>query len=537
MRATINVRQVPLEEAIDLLLTMNQLDKKILSQNTVLIYPKSADKIKEFQDLVVKSFYLANADPKQVQNTLKTLLKARDLVVDDKLNLIIMRDTPETIRLAEKIIALQDLVEPEVMLEVEVLEVQRNRLTDLGISYPDQVTLTPLSASGGTSLTIDSLRGLNSGRVGVGVGPTTINFKKQDGDVNLLANPRIRARNHEKAKILIGDKVPVITTTATSTGFLSENIQYIDVGLKLDVEPSVYLHDDVGIKINLEVSTITNQIRTASGSLAYQIGTRNATTSLRLKDGETQILAGLISDSDRRTATKIPGLGDLPLLGRLFGSFRNDGQKTEIILSITPRLIRNIERPDAYAGEFWSGSEANLKSRPPTLTAVAAVPGPIAPSSGPRPAVGNGSSEAAPIIEKTLSLSWNGPASAKSGDTFKVSLQLKSDVALQGLPLRIEFDPAALQIEDVTEDGFFKANNGTTSFAKEVDNTAGRVLVSLSRVGGDSVKGDDKVLTLTLRAKAGKEGGLRIAAALPVSSAQPPPIVALPAPYSVIFGN
>jgi len=535
-RTTITLNQAPLEEAIDLLLTTNQLGKKILGQNSVLIYPKSADKIREFQDLVVKSFYLANADPKQVQNTIKNLLKARDLVVDEKLNLLIMRDTPETVRLAEKIIALQDLVEPEVMLEVEVLEINRTRLTELGISYPDQVTLTPLSASGGTSLTVDDLRGLNSGRVGVGVAGTLINLKKQDGDIKLLANPRIRARNHEKAKILIGDKVPVVTTTATSTGFLSENIQYIEVGLKLDVEPTVYLRDDVGIRISLEVSSIANQIRTASGSLAYQIGTRNATTSLRLKDGETQILAGLISADDRRTANKIPGLGDLPVLGRLFGSQRSDEQKTEIILSITPRLVRNIERPDAFAAEFWSGTETNLKIRPVTLTATIPAVGAAAQGNTP-PDAGVAGNRLPPGPAENVTLTWEGPASIKPGEIFQVSLQLKSDMELQGLPIRIDFDPMTLQVEDVTEGDFFKRNKGTTAFAKDVDNARGRVLISLSRTSGDSVKGQDKVLTLTLRAKEGKDGAIRIVSALPVSSTQVRAVVGLPAPYAVAIGK
>jgi general secretion pathway protein D len=535
-RTSINLNQAPLEEAIDLLLTTTQLNKKILGQNSVLIYPKSADKIREFQDLVVKSFYLANADPKQVQNTIKNLLKARDLVVDEKLNLLIMRDTLETVRLAEKIIALQDLVEPEVMLEVEVLEIQRTRLIEMGISYPDQVSLTPLSASGGTSLTVNDLRRLNSDRVGVGIASTLINLKKQDGDISLLANPRIRVRNHEKAKILIGDKVPVVTTTATATGFLSENIQYIDVGLKLEVEPTVYLRDDVGIRIGLEVSTITSQIRTASGSLAYQLGTRNAATSLRLKDGETQILAGLISADDRRSASKIPGLGDLPILGRLFSSRRSDEQKTEIVLSITPRLVRNIERPDAFAAEFWSGTETNLKIKPVTLTATIPAIGASAQENAPS-AAGVTGSQTSPGPAENIMLTWEGPNSTKPGESFQVSLQLKSDVELQGLPIRIDFDPLTLQVDDVTEGDFFKRNKGTTAFAKDVDNARGRVLVSLSRTSGDSVKGQDKVLTLTLRAKTGKDGAIRVVSALPVSSTQTRAVVGLPVPYAVAIGK
>ncbi|TMH87633.1 MAG: type II and III secretion system protein, partial [Betaproteobacteria bacterium] len=140
---------------------------------------------------------------------------------------------------------------------------------------------------------------------------------QQDGRTNVLANPRIRVKNKEKARIHIGDRVPVITTTAAATGgFVSESVTYLDVGLKLEVEPQIYLEDEVGIKVGLEVSSIVNSIKSTSGTLTYQIGTRNATTNLRLHDGETQVLAGLISDADTRNAESVPGLGDLPIAGR-----------------------------------------------------------------------------------------------------------------------------------------------------------------------------------------------------------------------------
>src|SRR5687767_10038942 len=145
-------------------------------------------------------------------------------------------------------------------------------------------------------------------------------LRQQDASTNVLANPRIRVKNKEKARIHIGDRVPVITTTAAATGgFVSESVSYLDVGLKLEVEPLVHLEDEVGIKVALEVSNIAREVRgVGSSTLVYQIGTRNATTVLRLRDGETQVLAGLINDDDRRTANRVPGIGDWPVIGRLF---------------------------------------------------------------------------------------------------------------------------------------------------------------------------------------------------------------------------
>ena len=158
----------------------------------------------------------------------------------------------------------------------------------------------------------------------------------------------------------IGDRVPVITTTAAASGgFVSESVTYLDVGLKLEVEPLIYLEDEVGIKVGLEVSSIVKEVRPTAGStLAYQIGTRNAATTLRLRDGETQVLAGLISTDDRRLADRVPGLGDLPIAGRLFSHTSDNISRTEIVLLITPRLLRTLVRPDAISVEFAAGTEA-----------------------------------------------------------------------------------------------------------------------------------------------------------------------------------
>ncbi|MDP2031423.1 MAG: type II secretion system protein D [Thiobacillus sp.] len=411
-KATLFARNTPIADAVDMLLLTGQLEKKVVNTNTLLIYPDLPQKQKAYQELLVKSFYLGNADAKVTMAMLRTLIKARDLFVDERLNMLIMRDTPEAIRLAEKIIAVQDLAEPEVMLEVEVLEIKRGRLLDLGIQYPNQFSLLNLSPStsstigqGGvvtnttpaaSALTIESLRSI--ARSDIAISPTpAVNFRKDDSDVNILANPRIRVKNREKAKIHIGDKVPVITSNTTSTGVISESVSYLDVGLKLDVEPSVLMRDDVQIKVGLEVSNIVREIRSNSGTLTYQIGTRNAGTTLRLKDGETQVLAGLISDEDRSTASRIPGLGDLPLLGRLFSSQRDERSKTEIVLLITPRVLRSDSTRQPALTEFRGGTEnsigggfaapysAAFEQTPPVLTP--ATPNPPADSTNENNAV------------------------------------------------------------------------------------------------------------------------------------------------------
>jgi general secretion pathway protein D len=554
-KVTIFLRNSTIEAAINLVLLTNQLEQRVLDGNSILIYPNTPLKQRDYQELTVRTFYLANSDAKTVATTLKTILKSRDIVVDEKLNLLMIRDTPEAIRVAEKLVALQDVPEPEVMLEVEILEVKRSRLRELGVNWPNALALTPLPSADGGQLTLNDLRNLNSSTIGATVGPVIIRANQLDSDVNLLANPRIRARNREKAKILIGERVPNITSTATSTGFVSESITYIEVGLKLDIEPTIYLDNEVAIKVTLEVSNIVDQVETKSGTVAYRIGTRTATSVLRLKDGENQLLAGLISDEDRRTADKVPFLGDIPVLGRLFGGHRAEGIKTEIVLSITPRVLRNIQRPEAHLAEFAGGTESNFRSQPASrgaasaaaaevlpplapwpasvaLAAGAGVPGSGAAGSPPAQAAATGDAQPAlaadpptarnaPSTQAALSsagaaqLLWQGPTQLSTGDSFALQLVMQADQPVVSLPLAVAFDPRVVQVADVSEGGFLRQNGGETSFSYRVD-PGGQVLLTGTRSGAGGATSQDVVATINFRAVAPGDSRIELLTIAPV---------------------
>ncbi|MES3020089.1 MAG: secretin N-terminal domain-containing protein [Pseudomonadota bacterium] len=399
-RTSVFLKNSTVEAAVYFLLVTNQLAQQVMDDNTVLIYPNTLAKTREYQEMTVKTFYLANTDAKTIGNTIRTILKSRDVVVDEKLNLVIVRDTPDVIKLATRLVALQDVPEPEVMLEVEILEIKRSRVTELGVAWPAALTLAPLLAKANTPLTLDEIRGLGRNNIGIATLSAKISANSTDGDTNTLANPRIRVRNREKAKIVIGDKIPNITTTISpgAGGFASESVTYVDVGLTLNVEPTIYLNNEVAIRISLEVSNLIGSITTASGTVAYQIGSRQASTMLQLKDGENQVLAGLINNEDRSSGDKIPGLGHLPVVGRLFGSTRDDNEKTEIVLSITPRLIRNIQRPAAGAAEFNAGTDAGFRRRPDAGFRAPAVLPPPAATSQPQPQAQPQAQPAAPMV-------------------------------------------------------------------------------------------------------------------------------------------
>ncbi len=523
-RTTIFVQNVPVESAIDLVLGQNQLARQVLAENMVLIYPNSSAKQREYQDQVVRTFYLTNTDPKKASEMLKTVLNAKTLFVDERASAVVMRDTPEVLRMAERLIASVDVPEAEVMMEVEVLEITRSRLQQLGLRYPEQVSISPTALGADASgMVLGDFKGQNENTLKVSNTSLTLDMKRTLTNGNILASPRIRARNHEKAKILIGQRVPVITnsvTPTTSQPVVTGSVQYVDVGLSLDVEPTVYMDNDVAIKVNLEVSTIIKEVTAGqSGTLAYQIGTRNASTLLRLKDGETQILAGLINSAERTTADRIPGLGDMPIVGRLFGSKKNDGEKTEIVLSITPRIIRAQPRAASENAEFWYGTESSVRSAPiasggyaapagaaaaAATTTPAALAAPVAPaaeSAAPATeaaataeAAPEAAAEAAAVVRPVLS--WEAPSNVRMGETFDVSLLLSSKDAVANIRSAVRFDPAVLELAGA-DAGALVPEAARAGLRPVINQRGGRAQFDVPSSG---IQGDGALVTLHFRA-------------------------------------
>ena len=546
-KTTIYVQEVPIEQAIDLVLGQNQLARQVLSDNMVLIYPNTPAKQKDYRDQIVKTFYLNTAAPKDVESLIKTVLDAKTLVVNERANAIVMRDTPENVRMAEKLVASIDIAEPEVMMEVEVLEVTRSRLQQLGIAYPSSVKLSTPS-----KMVLNDLKNQNGDTITVSPLSVTLDALKTTSNANLLASPRIRARNREKAKVLIGSRVPVITTASSGSGtggvVSNTQVQYLDVGLTLDVEPTIYNDNDVAIKVSLEVSSITNRV-TVGETVAYEIGTRNFNTLLQLKDGETQILAGLIKDSDTHSASKIPGFGDIPVLGRLFSDHNTSHDKTEVVLSITPRIIRAKPRPSSDTTEFWFGTESRSGLSPlgssagstahtssaaamsratmPAGTAMSSAPSARAPMDvstqdsaatvvgaaaiGASAAAATPSARIAalqgvtevpsgrptesdgPVPHPTATLA--GPADVKVGDEFTVTLQLQTDQNIAKVRSQVRFDGAAFQLLSGDAGGMVPASIGA-----KVSGRSGGAQLDITAPADAPISGSGELMVLKFKA-------------------------------------
>lgn len=516
--ASVYIREARVEDAIDLVLGAFQLSRRIVDGKTVLVYPNTPEKHKEHREQVIRVFHLSHADAKATSTLLQYMLRIQPPYVDERANMLALRESPELMAVAERLVALHDMGEAEVMLEVEVLEVKSSRLTELGVNFPNNFSLSLLPMPNQTGITVDTFNnlnlrggfnGINYAQVGLSVGNLLVNLKREVGDFNTLANPRIRARNKEKATIMVGDKVPVITTTAASSGgFVSESVNYLDVGLKLEVEPTVSPDDEVAIKLALEVSSLAREVRSSTGSVAYQIGTRNANTTLRLRDGETQLLGGLITNEDRMTSNRVPGLGDLPVAGRLFSSQKDDTQRTELVLAITPRILRSAPNPDLAQAEMWVGTESFTRLRPPPVSGVKPLVGALGNSPqgmAAEPAMAGATPTTSAETQAQaagFALSFQGPAQLKVGEEATVVLQAKSDVPLTALPLNLRFTPDTLQIVGVNEGDYFQQGNAVSSFTHAVRAKEGRLSLGLLSNVSQGVTGEGDVVSLRVKALA-----------------------------------
>ncbi len=376
---TLLLKKASFAQVLDLLLKLNGLGKRVLNTQTILIYPKTQEKEKQYEDRIIQVFYLSNIEAKNAVNMLRTMLQTRKIYVHEELNAIVIRDKPEVIELARQVLDAADRNDSEVVFDLELVEVSHRDVLDLGpklskysISAGMGRTIVDstgntvtnlvsdvLTAGGSTDTLVNSFSRLESFYT---LPTATFDFAKTLTDSEILANPKIRVKNRAKAKVHIGTREPIVTTNiSTTTGDItSSNVQYIDVGVKLDVEPIIQLDDTVVTTLSLEVSNILEKEEITGGGFALRISTTNAGSSLILKDGERTIIGGLIRDDLSNTRNTLPFIGSIPIIGELFTGRNKEKNKREILLSITPHIVRNLEVPRPDVATIWSGSEEDL---------------------------------------------------------------------------------------------------------------------------------------------------------------------------------
>lgn len=434
---SIYLENATFQQAMDLLTNMNKLHTKVLNESTVLVYPKTPEKSKQYDDLTLRTFHLSYMDAKKGVNLIRTMLQVKKIYVNEESNSIVVRDTSDVVDVVEKILEANDVPDPEVVLEVEVMEITDHNAENLGLllsSYNVQlgafkgttplsntlstVTTTPAAGTSGTTTaaaTIDSLvKAFSMGGYSgfVTVPSAQYNFGKTLAKGEVLSNPKIRVKNKEKAKFNVGQRVPITTTTLNGT--LSQvNVQYVDVGVKLNAEPMIQLNNEIIIKLSLEVSSILSKEvvgGSSSPTSVVTIGTRNLDTVLSLKDGETSIIGGLIQNTNNDSKQKIYLLGDIPLIGPLLTNRDTTKDKTELILAITPRLVRSVTVPQNSLMSFGSGKEddpsllkpmASFDQEPVYETAPKATTVPAKPNAQTLPGTKQPPVQQAPVKQPT----------------------------------------------------------------------------------------------------------------------------------------
>ncbi len=557
-------------QAMELILQMNGLDKKVLNGKTIIIYPQSREKDKQYGDQIIQTFYLSHIDAKKAVNLLRTMLQLRKIYVHEERNAIVVRDKPEVIKLAEQILEAADRSDSEVLFDVEVLAVRDTDSLEFGPElgqYKTKVGFGALTGENGVigaipdSIVTGSLSGLETFYT---VPSATFDYAKTLSTTELLASPKIRVKNKEKAKVHIGKRDPVVTTSGSvnDTGFTSQNVQYVDSGIKLDIEPTVQLDGTVLTKIKLEVSTAERLDSTdTTGESPIALTTTNAETSLVLLDGARTILGGLYENNNISNKTTIPFLGDIPWLGSLFTHYSDTEEKREIILSITPYIIKKVVLPDSDVATIWSGGEDNLKNGPnfgsfaqpllseveatnplpspgakpqqfkkvadaeaPSLNEVPVPTQPIVPTEQAMPPVEAvptevlseqvemGAPFVLPMPEKApASLNFSGPKEVKKGSEFSVAVQVKDVEQLYSAPLFVKYNPAILELMSLNEGVFLKQDGQSTVFSSSPNRTTGQVIVGYKQgTGGKGASGAGVLFNLNFKALAEGETTLEV---------------------------
>jgi general secretion pathway protein D len=365
----IELHEVTAQTALETLMRAAGQFYKVIDEHTILVAQDNPQNRKTYEDLVIQTFFLSNAEVKDVVQLLRSLIGARNVSQNEQLNAVTIRDTVDKVRIAQKLIEGIDKSKSEVVVDVELIQVNTTKLRELGMSLSNyQITQTP-DFGEDAAIRLSDLRHMTQNSWSLTIPSIIYDFVKSNSDAQLLAKPQLRITEGEKANLHIGDRVPIPVTTFNTQQTAGGNIipitsfQYQDVGIRIDIEPRVHHNKEVTLKLKIEVSQITGYQDAGGGQRQPIIGTRAIDSTIRLKDGETNFLAGLIRTDENNGETGIPGLSDIPILGRLFGKTSVNVQRTDVMLTLTPHIIRTPDVTEADLLPIWVGTESNITFR------------------------------------------------------------------------------------------------------------------------------------------------------------------------------
>jgi len=365
----IELRQVTAQSALETLMRAAGHFYKVIDEQTILIAQDTQQNRRTYEDLVIQTFYLSNAEVKDAVQALRSLIASRNLTANEQLNAVTIRDTADKVKIAQRILETIDKSRSEVVVDIELIQVNSTKLRELGVSLSENRVTQTLDLGEDAQIRFPDLRNLTQQSWVLTVPSILYDFVKTNSDAQLLAKPQIRITEGEKAKVRIGDQVPIPVTSFNTSNTVGGSIvpitsfQYKDVGINIDLEPRVHHNKEITLKLQIEVSQITGFQDAGGGQRQPVIGTRTIESTIRLKDGETNFLAGLIRSDESTGETGIPGLSDIPVLGKIFSKNSSDVRRTDIMLTLTPHIIRTPDLTEDDLLPIWVGTESNMTFR------------------------------------------------------------------------------------------------------------------------------------------------------------------------------
>jgi len=553
----VELNGVTLEDALEITALESKTFWRPVTSNTIFVATDNPAKRKELEQSVLKTFYLTNlSQPTELQDVVNAIRAVLDVQRVQQLlsqNALVVRGTPDQIALAEKLVEDLDKARPEVIIDIAVMQVSKDRSHTLGLNPPTSATVTlqsninttstttgtttgtgvttPTVGTGSNGINLNTLGNLNATDFQVTIPSANLSLVMSNSDTKLIQNPQIRALDGQKASLKIGDRVPVATGSFQPgiggvgiNPLVNTQFQYLDVGVNIDITPHVHSNGEVTLKITMDVSAVTGQ-QNIGGISQPIIGQRKIEHEIRLRDGEANLLGGIMEDQQTKSLSGIPGLAQIPILKYLFGQTQQDHSENEIVFAIVPHIIRgtDVNEINQRAIDIGTANAIELRhvSKPaPAITPVSSgqpanpsivpLPQGANPTAGRQPAITP--QPAAPNPAANASFLFDPPTiDAVKGNTFAVNLLISGAQNVYSVPVQVNYDPKMLQLVNVSNGGFLSQDGQVVTLVHREDDSVGQSQITATRPpGSGGVSGQGAIVTMTFQAKASGQTPLTV---------------------------
>jgi general secretion pathway protein D len=536
----IELNGVTLDEALSIVALESKTFWRPVTPNTIFVAADNPAKRKELDQSVIKTFYLSNlsqaTELQDVVNAMRTLLEVQRIQQLQSQNAVIVRGTPDQLALAQKLVDDLDKAKPEVVIDVVVMQVSKDRTRTLGVTPPTSTSLSlnnnvnsTTTSSTGSSGSSGSSGGINLNRIGnlnatdftITIPGISASAIMGDSNTKIIQNPQIRALDGQKATLKIGDRVPVATGSFQPgiggvgiNPLVNTQFQYLDVGVNIDITPRVHAGREVTLKVSLDISSVTGQSN-IGGISQPVIGQRKIEHEIRLKEGEVNLLGGMFEEDNTQSLSGLPLLAQIPFLKYFFGSDTRDHRENELVFALIPHIVRGPEVNDSNQRMIDVGTANTLQLRHISKTSESVVPAGAVPAGGtPAAQPAAGTQPAARPATPATSASFlfdPGNITQAKGSTFTVNIVISGAQNVYSVPLQLNYDPSKLQLVNVSNGNFLSQDGQTVALVHREDEATGTLQITATRPpNSGGVSGQGTVVTLTFMAKASGQSPLTI---------------------------